>query len=619
MSRNQTDLQAALNALGAGQAATALALASGRDPMDCGWLTVKALAHSLLRQPEPAAGLYQQLIGLEPGVAEHWMNLGNAQLELSHYSAAYQSLREAERLGMTDANLYFSISRAALESSEPMLAKSYVVRALQGGLEQDIEVGLHYLKCLIALDEIELAKDNAQRLMPAPMAPELACEFAFLVLQLSDYDATARAAAKVPKDSPEYPLALISLGLSFERSNKMAPLQHVRAELAALQPGFAVDAPTDRLMATIAGQSLAQLDARLAVRSKDFARADALLAAVLGAARLDANVRIALQFEHARVLDALNQTAAAFALLNQAHEARFAQVAAAHPSMAHEDDPLLLVSKAFSLPEPGFRCVDGMLDPVFVVGFPRSGTTLLEQLLDAHPALQSFDEQPFLQRCIGRMQQLGLSYPHALDQLSDEQIQILRTHYFSLCEAVMPHQTGSRYVDKNPLNLARLPLIQALFPQAQVITVLRHPADCVLSCYMQHFRAPAFAITMRTLVATATMYDRVFEFYQRARQRLQLPMHEIKYEDLVTDTAGSAERLFEFLQLSWDSTLLNFTERAKSRTISTPSYAAVTEPVNQHALWRWRRYQYQFESTGASALLARWQHEFGYQADKSSS
>ncbi len=110
-----------------------------------------------------------------------------------------------------------------------------------------------------------------------------------------------------------------------------------------------------------------------------------------------------------------------FALLSQAHEARFAQVAAAHPKMAFEEDPLLLLNQDF----PQFaaqRSVDDFLDPVFVVGFPRSGTTLLEQLLDAHPALQSFDEQPFLQKCILRMQDMGLRYPAELDQLSLEQL-----------------------------------------------------------------------------------------------------------------------------------------------------------------------------------------------------
>ena len=328
--------------------------------------------------------------------------------------------------------------------------------------------------------------------------------------------------------------------------------------------------------------------------------------------KLEPNLRIALQFELAKALDMLGQSERVFALLSQAHEARFAQVAAAHPKMAFEEDPLVLLNQDF----PQFtaqRSVDDFLDPVFVVGFPRSGTTLLEQLLDSHPALQSFDEQPFLQKCILRMQDMGLRYPAELDQLSLEQLKDLRTHYFSLCNSASPKlAAGARYVDKNPLNLARLPLIQALFPNAKVIVVIRHPADCVLSCYMQHFRAPAFAVTMRTLAATASMYDRVFSFYRQACPQLTLPIFELKYESFVANAGDIAAEVIEFLALPWLPELLNFTERAKTRAISTPSYAAVTEPVNSRALNRFHRYRAEFEADGAFELLQKWLEHFSY-------
>jgi tetratricopeptide (TPR) repeat protein len=604
----------AFEALAAGKPEQTLAWADAElaaAPNDSAWLTAKGLAHSALREAESAAQVYRALILLEPGVPEHHANLGNALLELANPQAAFAALRRSQQLGFSDGSVHFGLARAAFELGEVLLARVEVVNALKNGLDQDLEVALFYLKCLIALDEIDLAKDNAQRLQAAPMPADLAVEYAFLVLQLSDYAGAEAASLKVAPDAPEYPFALISLGLSYERSNQLVKMRETRAALTALGAEFAPDAPIATRMQNKVGQTLMQFDARLATREKHFDQAAAMLEPLLSTT-LEPNLRIALQFELAKTLDALNKPRAAFALLSEVHEARFAQVAAAHPKMAFEEDPLVLLNQGF----PKFvvqQAIDDRPDPVFVVGFPRSGTTLLEQLLDAHPALQSFDEQAFLQKCILRMQDMGLRYPAELDRLSAEQLGDLRTHYFSLCNRVSPNLSpGARYVDKNPLNLARLPLIKALFPRAKVIVVIRQPTDCVLSCYMQHFRAPAFAVTMRTLAATASMYDRVFSFYADARKQLTLDIFEMKYESFVANTAENAAALVEFLGLPWLPELLNFTERAKTRAISTPSYAAVTETVNTRALNRFQRYLPEFEASGANESLQRWMDHFSY-------
>jgi hypothetical protein len=587
------------------------ALAAGVDKRSS-WLVVKGLALSISKQALAAAEVYRELTALEPEVPEHHANLGNALLELAHAKAARSALKQAQTLGAQDANLYYALARTALELGEPLEAKRETIEALKRGLDQDLEVALFYLKCLIALDEIDLAKDNAQRLLAAPMPPELAVEFAFLLLQLSDFNATEMIARRIPKTAQQYPLALISLALSCERSNKMEQALGIREELKQFGPAFQRDASIDIRMRDATTQSLMQLDARLASREKNPSIVAALLAPLLRDARLEQNLRIALSFELARAKEDLGDIDQAMHFLTEAHEARFAQVAAAHPKLAHEDDPLLLLDQDFEV-NSKLTVEDGWLDPVFVVGFPRSGTTLLEQLLDAHSALQSFDEQPFLQKCILHMQGFGLAYPKNLNQLSHQQIAALREHYFASCARVSPKlPEKARYVDKNPLNLARLPLIERLFPNAKVIVVLRSPADCVLSCFTQHFRAPAFAVAMRTLLSTAEMYGRLFSFYAQAKAKLRLSMTEMRYEDLIANTEGTARNLFDFLQLDWSDKLLQFTERAKTRVISTPSYAAVGEKINDKSLRRADKYASYFESSGALRALEHWRIQFGY-------
>lgn len=578
------------------------------------WLTAKGLALSALREPERAAKIYRELIALEPDVAEHHTNLGNALIELSHISAAREALERAQTLGAADGNLYFALAKTSLQGGEPRRALAEVVSALKLGLDQDIEVALLYLRVLIALDEMDLAKDNVKRLMPAPMAPELACEFALLILQLSDYAGAEQAALKVDAKSPDYPMALISLGLAFERSNQMHKLQQVRTQLSDLLPEFSSHASVSDLLQTRTGQSLIQLDARIAARGKDHRRVHELLHALLAHGALESGHEIAIRFELARTLDLLGQPDAAMAELQIAHGLSFARVAAAHPKMAFEDDPLHLLSKPFRAITASPTPVDTYNDPVFVVGFPRSGTTLLEQLLDAHPKLQSFDEQPFLQKCLLRMQQLGKQYPTDLGLLTANEISVLRVDYFERCRLQSPGLAAdARYVDKNPLNLARLPLIQALFPHAKVIVILRHPMDCVLSCYQQHFRAPAFAVAMKTLQDTAQMYHRVFHFYHQIRPSIRLDMLELKYEDFVRDTPKHSHQLFEFLNLPWNENLLGFTERAKTRAISTPSYAAVTETVYTRAVGKNRQYDRHFSESGAKTILTPWLETLQYQ------
>ena len=177
---------------------------------------------------------------------------------------------------------------------------------------------------------------------------------------------------------------------------------------------------------------------------------------------------------------------------------------------------------------------------------------------------------------------------------------------------VAPEHWSQRIVDKNPLNMVRLPTLQNLFPKAQVILAIRHPCDVVLSCYMQHFRAPAFALTFETIESTAQMYDKVFSHWYQSADQLKLPVLEWKYEDLVADTEGRARKLFEFLNLPWQDELLAFTERAKSKgAIKTPSYTQVVEQVNARSVGRWQAYEKYF-TPAVMKYLEPWLERFGY-------
>jgi Sulfotransferase family len=231
-----------------------------------------------------------------------------------------------------------------------------------------------------------------------------------------------------------------------------------------------------------------------------------------------------------------------------------------------------------------------------VVGFPRSGTTLLEQMLDAHPDFQSMDERAFIHELTERMEQAGQRYPEDLATLTEAEAEQLRAVYFRMVARVLPDRGPRRLVDKNPLNMLCLPMIMRLFPQARIILCLRHPCDVLLSCTMQPFRSPAFMVLCSSLQRLARGYVQAFEQWYRQINVFSPQVLEWRYESVVHDLDGHLARLGSFLDIADASPMARFAEHARDkRFISTPSYAQVTQGLHPRAVNRWQGYREQFE------------------------
>jgi hypothetical protein len=230
--------------------------------------------------------------------------------------------------------------------------------------------------------------------------------------------------------------------------------------------------------------------------------------------------------------------------------------------------------------------------PVFIVAFPRSGTTLLEQVLDAHPGLQTMDEQRCLLDAQLRLQQLGLVYPSQLAEATPQQLNEARRHYWEQVATKVRLEPGQRLLDKNPLNMLRLPVIRRLWPEAPILLAIRHPFDVITSNYFQHFRAPDFARLCRDLPSLADGYVRIFDFWYQQAGLLQPNVMEVLYESFVTDLEGQAREIAAFCGLSWNEAMLDPAKHALSKGyIATPSYHQVVRPVTRKAVDRWRRYE----------------------------
>ncbi len=237
--------------------------------------------------------------------------------------------------------------------------------------------------------------------------------------------------------------------------------------------------------------------------------------------------------------------------------------------------------------------------PVFFVGFPRSGTTLLEQVLGAHPRLVTTDEIESIGGCTewvgqraGRLDRV----PAAYGALTSDEVGALRERYWKKIDQEMGAAAlvGKRLIDKHPMNTVNLFTARRLFPGSKVIVSLRDPRDVVLSCFMHLSRTPMAVTYFRDLESAARLYARVMGLWFHMRTALGLPWIEVKYEDLVDDAEGTARRVLGFLGEPWDDSVLEFTERSKTKTMRSTSYQQVSQGVYTRAKGRWRAYEKHF-------------------------
>jgi len=377
---------------------------------------------------------------------------------------------------------------------------------------------------------------------------------------------------------PEDPRFPANLASAFERLNDLASAEAAAAQALALAPG---------------DPSLLYLHATLDHRLGRLAAARDNLQEMLSADLAETHRGEAL-CELGEVLDKLGEAGAAFQAIVEGNALR-----ARSPAAQGADGERFLARVAAA--SAGFtkeriqamaaRAPAGeRVPPVFFVGFPRSGTTLMERALKAHPAIVTTDERSPLAPILAELSEPG-TYPEALDSLTSEDIKQLQDRFWAAAETNLGPLEERLLVDKMPLNIVNLGLANCLFPDARVLVALRDPRDTCLSCFMQRFQFSDAMVNFFGLERTATTYVAVMELWLRYRDTLSLPWLEYRYEDLVEDFGGTLREVLEFIGLTWHEDVMAYGERAEDQVITTPSYRQVTGEIDTRAAGRWRRYR----------------------------
>lgn len=501
-----------------------------------------------------AAGeLYRQLVAVDPRDFEGWNGLGLCRLATGEPRAAIQAFDRALAL-KPDAlavRQKWAEAYVAIGEGENALAKLQVEAKSAAGATLFLTIG--HLEDLLGRQEQALAA----------LEEAVQCEAA-------NADALGALAEKL------------------EQQNDIPRFEEVLGQLSGLpQPGV----------------KLPLLKARLAYRQGEFERA--LTLAMNAPPSSDVGSRAQLI---GQCLDRLGDASGAFDAFLQmnAEDARTGSDVSSttRRTRAELEDQRSLLTRDWIAgwhPAPRPERL-----PAFLVGFPRSGTTLLDTLLMGHPDTAVAEEEPMLATIGKKLGDLA-----RLADLSADEIESLRNVYFDVAERYAP-DAAKLLIDKNPFAMGSVPIAHRLFPGAPIIFMERHPCDVVLSCFMTRFQPTGIGTNFLTLQDTALLYDQMMQLWAKAAELLPIKLHTIRYERLVDDLESELRPLATFLGLTWIPELVDHRQTAMKRSfIKTPSYAQVTEPVTKKAVGRWLRYRDQLEPV--LPVLEPWIRSMGYE------
>ena len=468
--------------------------------------------------------------------------------------------------------------------------------------------------------------EKAALLAPGDQGPLL--ELGRALTSIDHPESALRALGDAARIDPSNPMVFVAIGQAFtdlsqlqqaERAFKFAvqaDASHVPAYLnlgILLEKANRIDELRDVVSAAeskgLAGSEIDYLKALLLSRQGEHEAALQLLK-TLSSPAINAATQAQLIGQLADRLDKVDEAFVAYEDMNNAMaQSPLGSMQDRNAYQRAIDRSLRETTAEWVASWPEVAPISDPPSPVFLVGFPRSGTTLLDTILMGHSGTHVLEEIPIIENIaqkIGDLTQIA--------RLSPTEVADLRKLYFAELEKASPAPAGAMVIDKNPLSMIRMPLIHRLFPDAKIIFAMRHPCDVVLSCYMQNFKPTEAMSSFLDLANASRTYDRIFAYWEKSQDVLPLNVHMLRYEAMVEDVEAEVRPLFEFLGLEWQDSVLDHQKTAKERGyIRTPSYAQVTEKIYSSASGRWQRYRKYMNEV--LPILEPWAKRFGYSMD----
>ncbi len=519
---------------------------------------------------------------------------------------AIDSYRRAIELDPENCDVHFNLGNVLRDGGDLNAALASYRVALQFR-PNDADVLFNTAGVLRALGDLQTAGDIFQELVTiSPDDPAAHNNLGGVLFRLGKTDAATRCFRRALELQPRFVNAHDNLCEVLEKSNQIKELRKAVSDAEA-------QCPPDNMRIVIRRAQLLRRDEK-----PDEARK--ALAKIIRFNPAQPQLNSAYWYLMGDICDRLQDAKAAYEAFVKANG--WAEKAAGARGLEPKDfitrlDNLQTAYKSVRR-QPEKQASAGRDGPqlVFLIGFPRSGTTLLDTVLLSHSAISVVEEKPMVQEMVRRVQswQAGRAPDH--EDLTAEQVQELRDAYMTRLFEHLPGDVSENQVviDKLPLNIVEAGLISKVFPEARFLLVLRHPCDCVLSCFMQDFRLNNAMSNFLGLKSAAQCYDKVMSLWTTYRKALPLDVHTVKYEQVVADLETTVGQVLEFLGLEWQAAMADYKTTALDRKrIGTPSYHQVVQPIYSRAKDRWRLYR--AHMIPVLPTLLRWAAIYGYIED----
>ena len=481
---------------------------------------------------DEAVACLRRALQKRPNLAEIWNNLGNAERDLGHFDAAVAALREALRLKPGFAKAHNNLGNVLLDL---------------GRLDEAVASYRQALACHANYAEAHGNLGSALRLGGRSAEAQSHCERALAI-------------------DPHYAAAIMLLAHLQSDQGQFAEASRLLERVIAIDPDCA------EAWAGLAG-----------LRRMSREDADWLAGAMRTAERALPRDEIHLRFAIGKYLDDLGEYEDAFQSFRRANDLAKLHRPRHDQRLLTAGIDCLVQSQTADWVRRARSSAIRSERPVFVVGMPRSGTTLAEQILASHPKVHGAGELPFWNGAAGRCAAAADSTDDSGD---DARLRRLADDYLALLGEVS--QDALRVVDKMPANFMFLGLIHAALPSARIIHLERNPIDTCLSIYFQNFGAAhSYASDLNDLAHYYVEYQRIMDHWRRI-----LPaglMLDVPYEGLVANPEYWSRTMVEFIGLPWDARCRDF--HGTERIVSTFSKWQARQPINTRSVGRWRRYE----------------------------
>lgn len=532
---------------------------------------------------DEAKGAFERAVAAAPGYCQAWHNLGHVLRARRDAKAAEAAYRKAIAI----APYYQSalLNLALLQMGQGHNAEAAeTLRTLLGFNPTHAEALLNLGICHHIQREFEEAKAAfGQAIAADPSQPRSLRHMGSLLRELQDTQAAVahfrRALALAPQDAD----------LRAELISTLELLNELDAAEEAVTEGLALT-PTD--------PGILFESAKLHRRRGDHEGAWRILSAI-DPARINSRLVLNYHYERGTVADRTRRYEEAFKAYTEGNELSLTSIRARNTDRAalpaQMDRVQAWLAKGAACPADA-EGEDLGEDLCFLIGFPRSGTTLLDVMLDGHKQVLSIEEKPTMERVAFALDRLPGHYPDALSSLDRTGRERLRALYRSqIAELRAPEH--ALVIDKMPIRTIHAPFIHRLFPRARFLFAERHPCDVVLSNFMQHYAINEAMIHFTRMRSAVETYDRVMRLWQLAEGMLpDMRVHRVRYEALIEDPETVLREACAFLGLPWQEGMSQHRETIGQRKqIKTNSYHQVAEPIYQRSKYRWLNYRAQFE------------------------